>query len=260
VRRFAVIVIPLIAAGLFAQDTLRVAVNLVTVSVRVTDARGRNVLGLKAEDFSIFDDGVRQKIEFFSSEEQPITLGILLDRSSSMDYHEKFDRAKEAARTLIRSTREGSEYFYFAFDDQVKLAADFTMDRDKVQSAIDRTTIGNGTSLYDATIEALTLCSRAQLPRQALIIISDGQICIAAVSFRKRCGLSANRKRRFTRSDTSLRRKTISCAGRDRRSCWRTAGPWIIRAMCSAESRVSPEPRRSFREMTENFRGLLKRS
>ncbi len=173
-RRFAVIVIPLIAAGLFAQDTLRVAVNLVTVGVRVTDARGRNVLGLKAEDFSIFDDGVRQKIEFFSSEEQPITLGILLDRSSSMDYHEKFDRAKEAARTLIRSTREGSEYFYFAFDDQVKLAADFTMDRDKVQSAIDRTTIGNGTSLYDATIEALTLCSRAQLPRQALIIISDG--------------------------------------------------------------------------------------
>src|SRR6476659_668189 len=86
------------------QDTtLRVKVSLVTVGVRVTDSRGRNVLGLKAQDFSIFDDGVLQNIEFFSGEEQPITFGILLDRSLSMSLNRKLERAKEAARALIRS-------------------------------------------------------------------------------------------------------------------------------------------------------------
>src|SRR5262245_53271783 len=159
---------------LVTQDTLRVKVSLVTVGVRVTDSRGRNVFGLKAQDFSIFDDGVAQKIEFFSSEEQPITLGILLDRSFSMSYNRKLEHAKEAAGALIRSAHDGSEYFYFAFDDQVRLQSDFTTDRERVESAIQRTDLGEGTSLYDAIIEGLALCSRAQLPRQALVIISDG--------------------------------------------------------------------------------------
>jgi Ca-activated chloride channel homolog len=159
---------------LVTQDTLRVKVSLVTVGVRVTDSRGHNVLGLKAQDFSIFDDGIARNIEFFSSEEQPITLGILLDRSFSMSYNRKLERAKEAAGALIRSAHEGSEYFYFAFDDQVRLQSDFTTDRERVHSAIQRTDLGDGTSLYDAIVEGLALCSRAQLPRQALVIISDG--------------------------------------------------------------------------------------
>jgi Ca-activated chloride channel homolog len=159
---------------LVTQDTLRVKVSLVTVGVRVTDSRGRNVLGLKAQDFSIFDDGIARNIEFFSSEEQPITLGILLDRSFSMSYNRKLERAKEAAGALIRSAHEGSEYFYFAFDDQVRLQSDFTTDRERVHSAIQRTDLGDGTSLYDAIVDGLALCSRAQLPRQALVIISDG--------------------------------------------------------------------------------------
>src|SRR5262245_51116729 len=165
----------LIALLLFVtQDTLRVKVSLVTVGVRVTDSRGRDVLGLKAQDFSIFDDGIAQNIEFFSSEEQPITLGILMDRSFSMSYNRKLDRAKEAASALIRSAHDGSEYFYFAFDDQVRLQSDFTTDRERVESAIQRTDLGDGTSLYDAIIDGLALCSRAQLARQALVIISDG--------------------------------------------------------------------------------------
>src|SRR5437870_3200599 len=130
---------------LIPQDTLRVKVSLVTVGVRVTDSRGRSVLGLKSQDFSIFDDGAPQKIEFFSSEEQPITLGILLDRSFSMSYNSKLQRAKEAARALIRAAHEGSEYFYFTFDDQVSLASDFTTDRERVQSIVQQTDLGGGT-------------------------------------------------------------------------------------------------------------------
>jgi Ca-activated chloride channel family protein len=156
------------------ETTLRVKVSLVTVGVRVTDSRGRSIQGLKAQDFSIFDDGILRNIEFFSGEEQPITLGILLDHSLSMSLNRKLDRAKEAARALIRSAHEGSEYFAFAFDDQVKLVSDFTNDRSQVDSAIERTDLGQGTSLYDAIVEGLAFCTRAQLPRQALVIISDG--------------------------------------------------------------------------------------
>ena len=159
---------------LLPQETLQVKVSLVTAGVRVTDSRGRNVPNLKAENFSVFDDGVAQKIEFFSNEEQPITLGILFDHSFSMLDNAKLDRAKEAASKLVRAAREGSEYFYVAFDDKVTVAADFTTDRNKVDAAIQRTPIGAGTSLYDAVLEGITLSSRAQLPRQALVIISDG--------------------------------------------------------------------------------------
>ena len=96
---------------LSAQQTLQVDVSLVTVGVRVKDSRGRDVRGLKVEDFSVFEDGAAQKIAFFSSEPQPITLGILVDRSSSMDYNNKMDRAKDAARALLGGVGEGSEFF-----------------------------------------------------------------------------------------------------------------------------------------------------
>ena len=99
-----------LAALLFflAQDTLQVKVSLVTAGVRVTDSRDRDVRGLKAGDFSVFDDGVLQKIEFFSEMEQPITFGIVFDHSNSMEWNAKLDRGKEAALPLIRSAREGS--------------------------------------------------------------------------------------------------------------------------------------------------------
>jgi Ca-activated chloride channel family protein len=159
---------------LIPQETLQVKVSLVTVGVRVTDSRGRSISNLKAEDFSIFDDEVPQKIEFFSSDEQPITLGIVLDRSFSMSYNQKLDRAKEAAQALVRATHAGSEYFYIAFDDQVRIASDFTTERERVESAIAQTSLGGGTSLYDALVQAVAMTGKTQQARQALVVISDG--------------------------------------------------------------------------------------
>jgi len=159
---------------LIAQDTLQVKVSLVTVPVQVTDSRGRDVPGLKVEDFALYDDGRQQKIEFFSEAPQPITLGILLDRSVSMKYNDKISRAKEAALVLARAPLEGSEFFYIEFDDGVKVALDFTSDRRRMESAIRDTKLGGGTSLYDAVIKAIELSRKAQLSQQVLVIISDG--------------------------------------------------------------------------------------
>ncbi|HYR43459.1 MAG TPA: VWA domain-containing protein [Terriglobia bacterium] len=166
------IVMALLLLG--AQETLRVKVSLVTVGVRVTDWLGRDARGLDVQDFSVFDDGIAQKIVFFSSEQQPVTLGILLDRSDSMSYNEKLQRAKEAAHALVVSAREGSEYFYLTFDDRVKVEADLTMDQHRIDSAIAGTSPGGGTALYDAVLEGLAVTRRGQQPRQAVVIISDG--------------------------------------------------------------------------------------
>ena len=113
---------------LAAQQTIRVDVSLVTIGVRVTDSRGRDVSGLQAGDFSVFEDGVQQKIALFSSDTQPIALGILLDRSSSMVSNEKITRAKEAARALVEGMLEGSEFSYIDFNETVKRGADFKIE------------------------------------------------------------------------------------------------------------------------------------
>jgi Ca-activated chloride channel homolog len=156
------------------QQVIRVDVALVTVGVRVTDSRGRDISGLQAADFSVFEDGVPREIAFFSNESQPITLGILVDRSSSMEDGNKLDRAKDSARALVAGARAGSEFFYIEFDEVVNVAADFTTDRQQLASAIQRTSLGGGTSLYDAVIKGLMLTDRAQLPRRALVVVSDG--------------------------------------------------------------------------------------
>jgi Ca-activated chloride channel family protein len=156
------------------QQVIRVDVSLVAVGVRVTDSRGRDVSGLQAKDFSIYEDGSPREIAFFSNEPQAITLGIVVDHSSSMAYGNKLDRAKDAARALVNGTHEGSEFFYIEFDETVNVAAGFTSDRQNLLSTIQRTALGGGTSLYEAILKGLALTDRAQLPRRALVIISDG--------------------------------------------------------------------------------------
>lgn len=204
---------------LIPQETLRVKVSLVTVGVRVTDSRGRDIRGLKAGDFTVLDDGVPQKIEFFSNEEQPITLGIVFDRSSSMSYNEKIDRAKEAARALVRPLHDGSEFFYVTFDHRVNLAADLTTDRKRIESAIDETALGGGTSLYEAILEGLTVCGRAQQPRQALVIISDGADNYSVHDFEEIL--------RIVR-ESEMQVYTIGYFGKDEEKLFRTSGPTIV--------------------------------
>jgi Ca-activated chloride channel family protein len=156
------------------MPTLRIDVSMVTVGVRVTDAKGHEVRDLSAKDFTLFEDDIPQNVTFFSSEEQPVSLGILLDRSISMIEGEKLERAKAAAELLVDSAHSGTEVMYIPFDDQVEVSAEFTRDHESVKRRIARTTVGNGTSLYDAILMALERSKHAKNGRQALVIISDG--------------------------------------------------------------------------------------
>lgn len=164
----------MLGAGMAGQPILRVEVRLVSAGVQVTDNKGREIEGLTAKDFKLYDNDIAQKIAFFSNEELPISLEILFDRSSSMSYGNKLDRAREAASSLVRSSHPQTEFLYIPFDDGISPAEDFLQDRGMIESQIQKTVLGGGTSLYDAIIEGLNRCAKARQPRQTVVVISDG--------------------------------------------------------------------------------------
>ncbi len=156
------------------STTLRVEVSLVTVGVRVTDSKGGEVPGRHLDDFKLYEDGIAQQIAMFSSEEQPISLCILLDRSDSMAAGNKLEKAKSAARLLVDTGHPETEYLYLTFDYAPEARAELTRDRESVKREIAATSLGGGTRLYDAILYALEHCKRARYGRQALVVITDG--------------------------------------------------------------------------------------
>jgi Ca-activated chloride channel family protein len=149
-------------------------VELVTVGVGVTDSSGRDVRGLTQRDFSVYEDGIQQTIAHFSNEPAAMTVGILFDSSASMQANEKIERAKDAARALVAGVRTGSEFYFIDFDDRVKVVESLTADRQKIDSAIDQAVAEGGTSLYDAILQGLDVMAQSRLPRQTIVVISDG--------------------------------------------------------------------------------------
>lgn len=151
-----------------------VGVELVTVGVQVTDKKGKPVFGLKRRDFLLYEDEIPQEIFFFSEQGQPISLGLLLDESHSME-GSKFDCVKRAALTFLSQAPPGSEFVLITFDHRVHTVCPFTSSRDQVRSLVQATEESEGgTSLYDAIVAALEYFSDARHPRQALVVITDG--------------------------------------------------------------------------------------
>jgi VWFA-related protein len=158
-----------------STPTFHAEVNLLSVPVRVTDRKDNEIQGLTADRFSLYENGVPQKISFFDAEDEPVSLGILLDVSSSMASNGKLDRAKEALSHLIGTTRPDDEMFYLRFHRQVDRVVDFTTDRQRILSAISETgATQDGTSLYDAVAGALCYMRRARHRKQALLVVTDG--------------------------------------------------------------------------------------
>src|SRR5512134_322069 len=106
---------------------LRVDVSLVNVVATVTDERGRYVLGLTAEDFILREDGDPQKIAHFSfSDDLPVSMGILLDTSGSME--NKISTASAAVERFLQATHPDDEIFLMTFANRPHLEQDFTSD------------------------------------------------------------------------------------------------------------------------------------
>ena len=149
-------------------------VELVNVTVTVTDANGRFVPGLRQEDFLVYEDNAPQQVTHFSSERVPVSLGITLDTSSSM-MGEKIESARSALdRFLYDLLDQQDEIFLQQFSNDAVLLQGWTTDRRLLSRALGRLSPHGGTAMYDAVADAVPLVQRGQFRKKALVVISDG--------------------------------------------------------------------------------------
>src|SRR5665213_2572120 len=151
---------------------LRVNVNLVQVPVTVTDPMNRLVTGLEKENFQVFDNNAGQTIKYFSSQDAPLTIGIVFDLSGSMS--SKFVRARKALTEFLRTSNPQDEFFVVGFNDRPAIIVDYTSDPDDVEARMVMLKPENRTALIDAVYLGIDHLRQAKFDRKALLIISDG--------------------------------------------------------------------------------------
>jgi Ca-activated chloride channel family protein len=152
----------------------RAGVDLINVSATVTDASGRFVPGLHQDDFVVYEDGVKQEITHFSAERVPVSLGLVIDTSTSMA-GEKWDHATQALdRFLLDLLEPQDEVFLYRFSNDPVLVQDWTTDRVLLSHVMRRIVPRGGTAMYDALAEAVPLADTGHNRKKAIVVISDG--------------------------------------------------------------------------------------
>ncbi|HXN49739.1 MAG TPA: VWA domain-containing protein [Bryobacteraceae bacterium] len=152
--------------------SIRVDTTLVPIPVTVTDPLNRFVTGLEIKHFRIFEDKVEQKIAYLSSEDAPISIGLVFDHSGSMGA--KLQKSREAVAQLLKTANPDDEFFLVQFNDRPELALGFTHDPDAVQNRLTFVESKGRTALLDSVYLAINEMKKAHNPRKALVVISDG--------------------------------------------------------------------------------------
>jgi Ca-activated chloride channel family protein len=151
---------------------LKVAVDLVLVPVTITDPMNRLVTGLEKDNFQLFEGSAKEEIKSFSSEDAPVSLGVIFDSSGSMS--SKMDRAKDAVMEFFKTANPQDEFFMITFSDEPEVISDFTSSVDDIQGKLVFTVPRKRTALLDAIYMGVSKMREAQYPKKALLIISDG--------------------------------------------------------------------------------------
>jgi VWFA-related protein len=165
---------------------IRVQVDLVNVVFSVTDRRNRHVTGLGPEDMTVYEDGVRQEIKFFTSETNlPLRIGLLIDTSNSVRPRFQFEQeaAVDFLHTVLRPKQD--EAFVMSFDVTPYVAQDYTDDPLDLADAIRHLRAGGGTSLYDAVYLACKMKlvkGSGNDYRKMIILLSDGNDVYSVVT------------------------------------------------------------------------------
>lgn len=151
---------------------LRKDVDLVLVPVTITDPMNRLVTGLEKENFALTDNGRPQDIRHFSSEDAPISLGVIFDNSGSMA--DKIDKSRQAVVEFFRTANPQDEFFLITFSDKPELLVDYTSSVEDIQDKLVYTVPKGRTALLDSIYLGMERMRKAHYERKALLIISDG--------------------------------------------------------------------------------------
>jgi Ca-activated chloride channel family protein len=151
---------------------IRVDTTLVLINVTVTDPLNRFVTGLEKEHFKLFEDKVEQKITQFSSEDAPLSVGLVFDASGSMG--NKLQKSRQAAAQFFKTANPEDEFFLIEFNDKPELVSPFTTNTEEIQNKLTFTQAKGRTALLDALYLAMNQMKKARNPRKAVLILSDG--------------------------------------------------------------------------------------
>jgi Ca-activated chloride channel homolog len=164
---------------------ISIKVDLVVLPVSVTDRRGDFVTGLHAQDFRVYENGLPQKVTLFEPEDVPVTVGLVIDSSSSMAA--KRPEVIAAAMALVESSNPHDEVFIVDFNQRVHLGLPrsiaFTSDLETLRDALSRTKTTGGTALYDGVGAALDHLKAGTGERKALVIVTDGEDNASRIKF-----------------------------------------------------------------------------
>lgn len=168
------------------NGTIKIETDLVPLRVTVIDRSQRAILGLKKEDFKVYENGVEQAIDFFSAEKSPTTWGLVLDRSGSM--MGMIEDVYRAALHVVEAGTDQDETFIVTFNNQTELIQDFSSDRHVLGNSILGLRADGGTALYDAIAVALDHIRLGKHKKKVLVVITDGEDNASRLEFRKLVG------------------------------------------------------------------------
>ena len=192
------------------RPQFRSTVDIVSLNVTVVDGANHYITDLDQPDFSVFEDGVKHDIVFFTRRPQPIALSLLLDSSASME--DKLPTLQMAATNFVKRLKANDLAQIIDFDSRVAIRQAFTSNQAELEAAILQTASGGSTSLHNAIYVSLKELGKIKaqneedVRRQALIVFSDGEDTSSLVSFEEVLDLAK-------RSETSI--YTIALRGND---------------------------------------------
>ena len=170
-----VCVVGAFAGALVAQTpSFKSAIETVLVTVTVTDANGRLIIGLTRDDFEVFEDGERQPVTQFTDERVPVSLGVLLDASDSMRGRPIVDARSAVNRFVADLLEPEDEAFVAAFNHLPRFVVPWTRPPATLTSQLDALRPTGGTALYDALVASAPFFDLRAHTRSALVVISDG--------------------------------------------------------------------------------------
>jgi len=154
------------------RGDIRVDSNLVLIPVSVTDARNHPVVGIDAGRFRVFDGKVEQEVVSVSTDDTPLSVGIVFDGSASMAG--KLSKAREAVVEFLKNADPDDEFFLVNFAGTAEVAVPFTTSGPEIQNRLMYAATKGKTALLDAVHLAAETMKDARNPRKALLIVSDG--------------------------------------------------------------------------------------
>jgi Ca-activated chloride channel family protein len=158
------------------QFTIGVDVDLVVFNVAVTDSKGRPVYGLGQNDFRVYEDGRRETLTLFHSEDEPASIGLIIDNSGSM--RNKHAEVVDSAVAFVGASNPDDDVFIVTFNERVSLDypgfAPSTSDPERLRSTLLAIAPAGLTALYDAVTSGLDHLKTSARERKALVVLSDG--------------------------------------------------------------------------------------